>query len=165
MPARRRGTRMCAGRHAGGIPCLLLRRGAECCASGRVAQGKTAIAPPQPADLGAIPSGEDSLSHIFDRAWAKAVVREAAERQAVAAAERGDEAVRRVELLRLRFHEEMPIREIARLWGVDSAVLHHEYARARREFLASLRDVVASHRSGSHEAVEDQCAQLLSLLE
>jgi hypothetical protein len=39
--------------------------------------------------------------------------------------------VRRVELLTLRFHEAMPIREIARLWGVDAASLHHEYAQAR----------------------------------
>jgi RNA polymerase sigma factor (sigma-70 family) len=119
----------------------------------------------QQADLEAIPSGEDSLSRIFDRAWAKAVVREAAERHKVLAAERGEAAVRRVELLRLRFHDGMPIREIARLWGTDTAVLHHEYARARQEFLSALRDVIASHHHGSPEAVDDECAQLLSLLE
>ena len=89
------------------------------------------------ADFEAIASGEDSLSRVFDRAWAKAVVREAAERQAVLAAESGESAVRRVELLRLRFHEGMPIREIARLWAMDTAVLHHEYARARQEFLTA----------------------------
>jgi RNA polymerase sigma factor (sigma-70 family) len=112
-----------------------------------------------------IPSGEDSLSHVFDRAWARAVVREAAGRQAVLAAERGEAAVRRVELLRLRFHDGLPIREIARLWGMDAAVLHHEYARARREFRAALRDVIASHHPGSPEVVDGECAQLLSLLE
>jgi RNA polymerase sigma factor (sigma-70 family) len=117
------------------------------------------------ADLEAIASGEDSLSRSFDRAWAKAVVREAAERQAVLSAERGETAVQRVELLRLRFHEGMPIREIARVWGMDPAVLHHEYARARAEFLSALRDVIASQHPGSPAAVDDECAQLLSLLE
>jgi RNA polymerase sigma-70 factor (ECF subfamily) len=122
----------------------------------------------EPADnigFESIPSGEDSLSRVFDRSWARAVVREAAERQAVLAAERGEAAVRRVELLRLRFHDGLPIREIARLWGVDAAVLHHEYARARREFLAALREVIASHHPGSPEVVEGECAHLLSLLE
>ena len=119
----------------------------------------------EPADLEAIPSGEDALSRVFDRAWAKAVVREAAERQAVLAAKSGEAAVRRVELLKLRFHEGMPIREIARLWDMDAASLHHEYARARREFLAALQDVIASHHPGSPEVVDGECAQLLSLLE
>ena len=121
--------------------------------------------PADDVEVESIPSGEDSLSRVFDRAWARAVVREAAERQAVLAAERGEAAVRRVELLRLRFHDGMPIREIAQLWGLDVAVLHHEYARARREFLVALRDVIAYHHAGSPEAVDGECAQLLSLLE
>jgi RNA polymerase sigma-70 factor (ECF subfamily) len=83
----------------------------------------------------------------------------------VLAAERGAAAVRRVELLKLRFHEEMPIREIARLWGLDAGVVHHEYARARQDFLSALRDVIASHHPGSPEVVDRECAQLLSLLE
>jgi RNA polymerase sigma-70 factor (ECF subfamily) len=122
----------------------------------------------EPADIiefEGIPSGEDALSQVFDRAWAKAVVREAAERQSVLAAQRGEAALRRVELLKLRFHEGMPIREIARLWGVDAASVHHEYARARQEFRSALRDVIASQHPGSPELVDDECAQLLSLLE
>src|SRR5262249_46962852 len=71
----------------------------------------------------------------------------------------------RVGLLRLRFHDGPPIREISRLWGMDVAALHHEYARARREFLAALRDVIKSHHPGSPEVVDGECAQLLSLLE
>jgi RNA polymerase sigma-70 factor (ECF subfamily) len=59
----------------------------------------------------------------------------------------------------------MPIREIARLWGLDAASLHHEYARARQEFRSALRDVIASHHFGSPEDVERECAQLLSLFE
>ena len=105
------------------------------------------------SDLQGIPDSEEALSRVYDRAWAKAVVREAAERQSVLAAQRGEAALRRVELLRLRFHEGMPIREIARLWGLDAATLHHEYARAREEFRSALRDVIAFHHPGSPEDV------------
>jgi len=116
-------------------------------------------------DVEAIPGHEESLSRVFDRAWAKAVVREAADRQAGLASQRDEAAVRRVELLRLRFHEEMPIREIARLWGTEAAPLHHEYARARQEFLAALRDVIAAHHPGTAGDVDRECAELLALLE
>jgi RNA polymerase sigma factor (sigma-70 family) len=116
-------------------------------------------------ELQGLAGRDEALSHVYDRAWARAVVREAAERQSVLAAQRGDAALRRVELLRLRFHEGMPIREIARLWGIDAASLHHEYARARQEFRSALRDVIASQHPGSPEDVDRECAQLLSLFE
>jgi DNA-directed RNA polymerase specialized sigma24 family protein len=115
-------------------------------------------------ELQGIPGREEALSRVYDRAWAKAVVREAAERQSVLAARRGEAALGRVELLRLRFHEGMPIREIARLWGLDAASLHHEYARERQGFRSALRDVIAFHHPGSPEEVGCECAQLLSLL-
>ena len=116
-------------------------------------------------DLQGLPGREEALSRVYDRAWAKAVVREAAERQSALAAQHGAAALRRVELLRLRFHDGMPIREIARLWGLDAASLHHEYARARQEFRSALRDVIASQHPGSPEDIERECTQLLSLLE
>jgi RNA polymerase sigma-70 factor (ECF subfamily) len=116
-------------------------------------------------DLDRLPNDEASLSRVFDRAWAKAVVRQAAEQQSELAAGVGEAAVKRVELLRLRFHEGLPIREIATLWGVDAASLHREYARAREEFRSALRSVVAFLHPGSPEVVDRECAQLLSLLE
>src|SRR5262245_493611 len=116
-------------------------------------------------DLEAVPGREEALSQVYDRAWARAVVREAAERQSALAAQRDEAAVRRVELLRLRCHEGLPIREIARLWGADTATLHHEYARARQEFRSALREVIAFHHPGSPEEVDRECTQLLSLLE
>ena len=121
--------------------------------------------PGEVVDLQRLPGGEEALSRVYDRAWAKAVVREAAERQSALAAQRGEAALRRVELLRLRFQEEMPIREIAGRWGLDAASLHHEYARARQEFRSALREVVAFHHPGSPAEVDRECAQLLSLLE
>jgi RNA polymerase sigma-70 factor (ECF subfamily) len=92
-------------------------------------------------------------------------MRQAADRQAALAAQGGEAALRRVELLRLRFYEGKPIREIARLWDLDAATLHHEYARGREEFRSALRDVIAFHHPGSPEDVDRECAQLLSLLE
>jgi RNA polymerase sigma-70 factor (ECF subfamily) len=105
-----------------------------------------------------------SLSQVFDRAWAAALVREAGQRQAEIARTRGPEAERRVELLRLRFHDGLPIREIARLWQADPARLHHEYATARREYREALREVVAFHQPGAAADVERACAELLALL-
>ncbi len=104
------------------------------------------------------------LARGFDRAWAKEVMRQAAERQAERAAARGEAAVRRVELLRLRFHEGRPIREIARRWQADPAWLHHEYAQARSEFRAALLEVIAFHQPGPAEALEQEAAGLLRAL-
>jgi RNA polymerase sigma-70 factor (ECF subfamily) len=120
-----------------------------------------------PADdfcLEAVPDDDPGLSRVFDRAWAKALVREAAQLQEQQAQDRGPAACRRVELLRLRFHEGMPIREIARRWQTDAAALHHEYARARQEFKAVLVEVVAFHHPGSPAEVEQECANLLAHL-
>jgi RNA polymerase sigma-70 factor (ECF subfamily) len=92
-------------------------------------------------------------------------MREAAERQAALAAERGEDAQRRIELLRLRFEDGLPIRDIAALWGTEAADLHRQYAKAREEFRAALRDVVLTHHPQAPDAVDRECAQLLALLE
>jgi RNA polymerase sigma factor (sigma-70 family) len=115
-------------------------------------------------NLERLPAPEESLSRAFDRAWAKALLREAARRMEERAAGAGAAAVRRVELLRLRFHEGLPIRDIAARWQTDAALLHHEYARARPEFRAALLDVVAFHHPGPAADVERECANLLALL-
>ncbi len=117
------------------------------------------------APLDAIADDHSSLSRVFDRAWAKAILREAARLQEDRARAAGDAALRRVELLRLRFHEDLPIREVARRWGTDAAVLHHEYAKAREEFRAALLDVVAFHHTGDSASAEEECRKLLALLE
>jgi RNA polymerase sigma-70 factor (ECF subfamily) len=112
-----------------------------------------------------VAESEESLSHAFDRAWARMIMREAAERQAARAATSGDAARRRVELLRLRFQEGLPIRAIARRWGVEPAALHHEYARARAEFRDALLDVMASYHPDAPGEAERDCRDLLTLLD
>ena len=115
----------------------------------------------EPDDL---PADDPSLARAFDRAWALALMRDAARRQADEARRRGPAAVRRVELVRLRFHDGLPIRDVARLWRTDPARLHHEYATARREFLAALHEVVAFHHPGPPAEVDRACAELIHLL-
>lgn len=107
---------------------------------------------------------EEDQSRLFDQAWARAVMVEAAELQKSRAAQRGGEAARRVELLRLRFEEGLPIRAIAERWGEDAAALHHAYALARKEFREALLEVVAFHHPASPAEVEQEAAGLLRCL-
>ncbi len=111
-----------------------------------------------------IAGDEASQSRLFDRTWAQAIMAEAAGLQRTRAAERGPKAIERVELLRLRFEENLPIRAIAERWGVDPAPLHHAYALARQEFKAALLEVVAFHQPGSAVELEQEAASLLKAL-
>ena len=111
-----------------------------------------------------IAAGDASSSRAFDKAWAAAIVREAAERQRERARAAGEAALRRVELLRLVFQEERGIADIARDWDVQPEALHREYAKARTEFADALRSVVAFHVTESDAAVERECRDLMSLL-
>lgn len=120
---------------------------------------------PPPDDLDGVADDEPNLSRVFDRAWARALLREAATVQEQRARQAGEAACRRLELLRLRFHEGLPVREIARRWGMAANVLHHEYAQARQEFKAALLGVVAFHHPGSPPEIEEECANLLACLE
>jgi RNA polymerase sigma-70 factor (ECF subfamily) len=111
-----------------------------------------------------IEADEASQSRLFDRTWARAIMAEAAALQSTKAQELGAEALRRVELLRLRFEENRPIREIARLQDIDPAKLHHAYALARQEFKEALLEVVAFHQPGSPREIEAEAASLIQAL-
>jgi DNA-directed RNA polymerase specialized sigma24 family protein len=115
-------------------------------------------------DLDAVPSPEDTLSVVFDRAWATALVQAAATIHADRARDGGADAMRRVDLLRLRFFEGLPIRDIARRWDASAATLHHEYAKARDEFREALRTVVAFDSAGPMPQIEGQIQTLFSVL-
>jgi RNA polymerase sigma factor (sigma-70 family) len=108
---------------------------------------------------------DTSLSKAFDRAWAVSLLKEAARLQGELAKAAGERAVQRVELLRLRFQEGLPIRDIATRWQTDAAHLHHEYATARTEFRAALAQVVSFHCPHATDAERDTAArELLGLL-
>jgi DNA-directed RNA polymerase specialized sigma24 family protein len=119
-----------------------------------------AVAGPLPE----IAADDPDQSRLFERAWARSIMAEAAQLQRRRAAEEGAEALRRVELLRLRFEENLSIRAIAELWGTDAAHLHHAYALARQEFRAALLEVVAFHQPGGPTEIEEEAASLLKAL-
>jgi RNA polymerase sigma-70 factor (ECF subfamily) len=68
-----------------------------------------------------------------------------------------------VELLRLRFQEDLPIRGIAARWNEPAAKVHKEYARAREDFREALREIVGFHFPGSPVGIDAECARLLAL--
>lgn len=112
------------------------------------------------------PADETSLSRAFDKAWARSLLQEAGRVQAELAAASGERAVKRVELLRLRFQDGLPIRDIAAKWNEDAAKLHHEFAAARDEFRAALRKVVAFQMPAATEPqLEAACRDVLKLLQ
>ncbi|MBK8268829.1 MAG: hypothetical protein IPK83_11215 [Planctomycetes bacterium] len=104
------------------------------------------------------------LSRVFDRAWAQAIMREAAELQANRADKMGEAAVRRVELLQLRFHDGLPIRDIAERWQADPVHVHREYSKARQEFRQCLLEVMRFYHPDSDVEAEREATSLLGLL-
>jgi RNA polymerase sigma-70 factor (ECF subfamily) len=132
------------------------------------AGGRTAGDGQGALDLDALPADDPTLSRAFDRAWVRTLLALAVAVQEEEAKRRGEAALRRVALLRRRFADGLPIRDIAREWGIDAAVVHHEYARAREEFAAALKQVVRFHLPGADAtpgAVERQCAELAALIQ
>lgn len=109
-----------------------------------------------------IEADDESLSQVFDRAWMSTLLRQAVLRQEEQARGGDESAQRRVQLLRLRFAEDLPIREIARRWDEPAVKLHHEYATAREEFKAALREVLTFHHPDNPQKLE---RELLLLLE
>ena len=120
---------------------------------------------PGPVEPDHLPADEESLAGIFDRAFALDMVRRAAALQRRRASMDGSGALRRVELLQLRFQEGLPIRDIAERWGSDPVFVHREYAKARREFRHALLEIASFHHPYDPEAAERECAELLGLFD
>ena len=110
------------------------------------------------------PDDEPTASRAYDQAYARSVMQEAAGVMAARAQVAGAAARRRVEILRLRFQEGLPIREIARLWQCDALELHREHVKAGREFKTALRVVVGLSERCAPELLEPECDRLLGLL-
>lgn len=112
-----------------------------------------------------LPAQQEALSRVFDRAWARSILREAVLRHA-RAARRGDDSYRRrYRILRLRHQQGKPIREIAAtLNEQDVDAVHNAYRRSRREFRTLLRDVVAKHTGAGPESIDAECRRVTELL-
>ncbi len=115
-------------------------------------------------DAEVLEAADDPLSRVWDRAWARTILQRAGERQRLWAETDGAEGRRRIDLLKLRFGEGLPIRDIAEQWGIAADQLHAEYRRAREEFKRALREEVAFHNPDAPLAAEKECERLLGLL-
>lgn len=117
-------------------------------------------------DLDQVSDDDTPISTAFDRAWARSVMREAARVQQQQAHAEGADAVRRLDLLRLRFGEGLAVREIAtRLGEEDRDAIHRDLRRAREGFKEALREVVSFDLPGATSGqVERECELLQELL-
>ena len=106
--------------------------------------------------------GDPSVSQLFDREWARMLMREAG--QLMLERSTDDKSRLRVELLRLRFGRDLAMSEIAARFDIDLAALHRQYARAREEFRSCLRSVVAFHCVRTETELDDECRRLFDLL-
>ncbi|MGB0715936.1 MAG: sigma-70 family RNA polymerase sigma factor [Phycisphaerae bacterium] len=110
------------------------------------------------------PADETTLSIAFDRAWARQIMKQAAERMTARATETGPDALARVDLLRMRFEEGLPIRDIAKRWDRPAELLHREYARARKEFKEALLSVISFNHPDRPQQAREEYAHLLQVL-
>jgi hypothetical protein len=121
----------------------------------------------QPAagiDGATIKAREEQLSRVFDRSWAQTMMRLASELMRARAEAGGASARLGIELLRLRFQDGLPIREIAAQWEMDAEAVHRTYARARAEFHTCLRMIVRDHAVRTEQDLDAECRRLLALL-
>jgi DNA-directed RNA polymerase specialized sigma24 family protein len=116
---------------------------------------------PAGSHMGRVLDDADGPSTVFDRAFALSLVREARLRFGC---EADETRARQAELLRVRFEDGRPIRDVAEDWGVDPAWLHREYRRARIAFLDELMAVVGEEHGGTVAEVRRECARLAGLI-
>jgi RNA polymerase sigma factor (sigma-70 family) len=121
--------------------------------------------PEESVYLDELPDQAASLSRFFDRAWASSLLHEALRRHEASVGVGDEEAARRFAILRLRHDRGMAVREIAAELGEpEVAVVHQDYRRARREFAAHLRAVVAANTGARGSDIDEQCRRLTELL-
>jgi RNA polymerase sigma-70 factor (ECF subfamily) len=128
------------------------------------ARGLPHTANPSSLDLEGLQSGGESPSVVFDRAWARSIVKEATALQSSQAQTKGEGALKRMEILRLRFQEGLTIRAIADLWESEYFQIYRQYVQARDEFEAALREVIALETAGTSDEIEKTLADLLAIL-
>ena len=108
---------------------------------------------------------EEDLDRVFDRAWAGSIMEQAADRLDELARDGSPAFRRRAELLRLRFRDGVPLRDVAVRWDLQPARIHKDYARAREEFREALREVIAWHLPDAADGIDEECRNLLALLQ
>jgi RNA polymerase sigma factor (sigma-70 family) len=116
-------------------------------------------------DFDRLPSDEESFALQFDRAWARAMLRDARVliegRAAAGDARLGEQ----LELLKLHFEEGLKIRAIAARKGLEEKAMYRAMDRARQTFRQALLEVVGFHHPGAPREAEAEVRRLLAALE
>jgi hypothetical protein len=122
--------------------------------------------PEQSVYLDELPHQAEALSIAFDRAWARSLLRQAAERYEAQIAASTDKAQQhRFRVLQMRHAEGLPIRTIAaKLNRTDVDSIHYDYRRARSEFADHLREVTREHTGATGGALTAECRRLTELV-
>ena len=108
---------------------------------------------------------QTAASRVLDREWAREVLRAAAAEQAHRAKDISAAARLRVDILRLRFEEGKPIREIAAELELEPPYVHHQFAKAKHDFHRALLRVLRSRRPDALDTeLEEECRRLIGLL-
>ncbi|MCB9881185.1 MAG: sigma-70 family RNA polymerase sigma factor [Planctomycetes bacterium] len=111
------------------------------------------------------PSPEASLSRSFDRRELQSILREAAQFLELRAPKVSPSAIVRVQILKMRFREDLPVREIARRLGHPPDWVHHQYAKARQEFRRALTTILARRLGTTGPDLDAHCASLMELFD
>lgn len=122
----------------------------------------------QPAtefDFDEVTGADEHLSEVFDRAWARSLLKEAVVRMGREALEADEAARERVRLLHHRFYDGMTIREVARRRKLDEQSAYREFQKALKEFKSVLREVVTFHCPDSPAQAEQEFDLLVSLFQ
>lgn len=121
------------------------------------------LLPADSAWLHDVASDEPGQATIFDRSWARALIRQTKRMHRERALADGEAGARRLDLLERRFGSDEAIREIAKDWGLPAQDVHNAYRKARNEFYGCLREVVAAHAAEGAD-IESECRRLLAQL-
>jgi len=124
-------------------------------------RGRSPDGTPSPEELEA---REATLSSVFDRAWARMVTREARDLMLVWAG-RDANARRRLDILKARYEEDIPPRDIASRLELPPLKVYQVLTQARKEFRAALLQIMSDyHPSDTREELEQRCRDLLASL-
>jgi RNA polymerase sigma-70 factor (ECF subfamily) len=117
-----------------------------------------------PAEMDAVESDDASLSRVFDRAFARALTREARRLMEDRSGGEGHAALR-VRALELMYEHGLPARDVAARMNLDVSAVYIHLSRGRKEFRAALLEVLAGyHPSDSREDLEKRCVEIFSAL-
>jgi len=117
-----------------------------------------------PNEVEDVPSDDASLSHVFDRAFARALTREARRLMEERAAGEGH-AHLRVRALELMYEHGLPARDVATRMDLDVSAVYIHLSRGRKEFRAALLEVLASyHPEDTKEELERRCVEIFTAL-